>query len=147
MIYADSLTPFMRSVLDVFTEPARVFDNGGRLVFANQAARRSLATTASLDNGASAPQIMPRLTPLGATIRAVWVGETKVGDVVVLPAERPTDTLAERERRAILDTLESTGWRLTAAARKLGISRTTLWRRLKRYGHTRDGRSRWSNPS
>jgi transcriptional regulator of acetoin/glycerol metabolism len=90
---------------------------------------------------------MPRLTPLGATVRTVWVGETKVGEVVVLPAERSSDTLAERERRAILDTLESTGWRLTAAARKLGISRTTLWRRLKRYGNTRDGRSKWSTPS
>jgi transcriptional regulator of acetoin/glycerol metabolism len=146
MIHAESLTPLMRSVLDVFTEPALVFDNGGRLVFANQAAHRSLAST-SLTNGASAPQMMPRLTTLGATVRAVWIGETKVGDVVVLPSERSTDTLAERERRAILDTLESTGWRLTAAARKLGISRTTLWRRLKRYGHNRDGRSKWSSPS
>jgi two-component system response regulator HydG len=144
MIYSDALTPFVRSVLDTFTEPALVFDNGGRLVFANQAARRSLATTASLDNGVSAPQLLPRLAPLGAMVKAVWVGETKVGDVIVLPAERSSDTLAERERRAILDTLEATGWRLTAAARKLGISRTTLWRRLKRYGHNRDGRSRWS---
>jgi len=147
MIYAESLTPFMRSVLDVFTEPALVFDNGGRLVFANQAARRSLGPAATLENGVSAPQILPRLTPLGPTVRPVWVGETKVGEVVVLPAERSSDTLAERERKAIMDTLEATGWRLTAAARKLGISRTTLWRRLKAYGHTRDGRARWSTPS
>lgn len=148
MVYTHEIvTPFVRSLLDAFTEPALVFDSSGRLMLANQAARRSLAGTANLDNGVSAPQLMPRLAPMGATVKGVWIGETKVGDVVVLPRDRAPDTLAEQERRAILDTLESNGWRLTIAARKLGISRTTLWRRLKRYGQQRDNRTRWSQAS
>lgn len=147
MIQSDALTPFARSILDTFTDPALVFDSVGRLVFANQAARQSLATTANLDNGLSAPQLMPRLASLGPTVKPLLVGETKVGEIVVLPRREAPDTLAERERKAIIDTLNATGWRLTAAARRLGISRTTLWRRLKRYGHNRDGRSRWSTAS
>jgi transcriptional regulator of acetoin/glycerol metabolism len=43
-------------------------------------------------------------------------------------------TLAERERQAILDTLEGTSGKLAETARRLGISRTTLWRRLRAYG-------------
>jgi transcriptional regulator with GAF, ATPase, and Fis domain len=147
MIQSDALTPFARSILDAFTEPALVFDSVGRLVFANQAARSSLATTANLDNGDYGPQLMTRLAAMGPTVKPLWIGETKVGEIVVLPRAEGPDTLAERERKAIIDTLNATGWRLTAAARRLGISRTTLWRRLKRYGHNRDGRSKWSNPS
>jgi len=145
MMQSDALTPFAKSILDSFTEPALVFDTVGRLVFANQAARQSLATTANLDNGVSAPQLLPRLASMGPTVKPLWVGEMKVGEIVVLPRTQGPDTLAERERKAILDMLQATGWRLTAAARRLGISRTTLWRRLKRYGHNRDGRSRWSH--
>ena len=147
MIQSDALTPFARSILDAFTEPALVFDSVGRLVFANQAARSSLATTANLDNGVNGPQLMTRLATMGSTVKPLLIGETKVGEIMVLPRAEGPDTLAERERKAIIDTLNATGWRLTAAARRLGISRTTLWRRLKRYGHNRDGRSRWSNPS
>ena len=144
MMQSDVLTPFAKSILDSFTEPTLVFDTVGRLVFANQAARQSLAATANLDNGISAPQLLPRLASMGPTVKPLWVGETKMGEIVVLPRAQAPDTLAERERKAIIDTLNATGWRLTAAARRLGISRTTLWRRLKRYGHNRDGRSRWS---
>ena len=49
-------------------------------------------------------------------------------------AEAGTASLAARERRAILETLQANGGRLSAAARYLGISRTTLWRRLRAYG-------------
>src|SRR2546425_1202495 len=41
---------------------------------------------------------------------------------------------AGRERQAILDTLEVTHGKLAETARRLGISRTTLWRRLRAYG-------------
>ena len=147
MVYtSEALSPLARSVLDVFNEPTLVFDVGGRLLYANHAARTTLHGTADLNNGGShAPQLLPQLAPLGPSVRPVWVGDSKVGEVVVLSGENGSDTLAERERRAILSTLDATGWKFAAAARQLGISRTTLWRRLRRYGLRRNDRSRWSS--
>ena len=146
MVYtSEALSPLARSVLDVFSEPTLVFDAGGRLLYANYAARTTLHGTADLNNGGSnAPQLLPQLAPLGPSVRPVWVGDNKVGEVVVLSGEGGSDTLAERERRAILSTLDATGWKFAAAARLLGISRTTLWRRLRRYGLRRNDRTRWA---
>jgi transcriptional regulator of acetoin/glycerol metabolism len=146
MIYSESLSSMARSVLDVFSQPALVFDVGGRLLYANEAARATLNETPEFNNGASsAPQLLPHLAPFGARVKPVLVGERKVGEVIVLSKEGGSDTLADRERRAIVDTLEETGWRFAATARRLGISRTTLWRRLRRYGLKRDVRTRWSD--
>jgi len=39
----------------------------------------------------------------------------------------------EAERLRILEALEAAGGRPSEAARRLGISRTTLWRKLKKY--------------
>ena len=77
------------------------------------------------------------------------LGGSKLGEAVYLPSSEAVQgqTLAERERDAIIRTLDSTGWKLTESARRLGISRTTLWRRLREYGLERDGRGRWSKPS
>jgi two-component system response regulator HydG len=43
-------------------------------------------------------------------------------------------TLEEMERQYILRVLECVGGSRTEAARILGLDRTTLWRRLERYG-------------
>ena len=145
MVYSDVLSPLARSVLDVFSEPTLVFDAGGRLLYANHAARETLQKTADLSNGgSSAPRLLPQLASLGPSVRPVWVGNHKVGEVVVLSGEGRPDTLAERERQAIFSTLDTTGWKFAAAARRLGISRTTLWRRLRRYGLQRNDRAPWS---
>lgn len=45
-----------------------------------------------------------------------------------------SDAAASREREQLLGALESCGYDKPAAARILGISRTTLWRRMKRFG-------------
>ena len=50
-----------------------------------------------------------------------------------MPRPRTSLTLAERERQDIEQALAESRWQLAIAARKLGISRTTLWRRLKQY--------------
>jgi DNA-binding NtrC family response regulator len=41
---------------------------------------------------------------------------------------------AEAERRTLVDALERTHWNRTRAAEALGVSRVTLWKRMKRHG-------------
>jgi transcriptional regulator of acetoin/glycerol metabolism len=117
-----------RAVLESLDQGIAVFDARGRLLFANPAARRALAGV----NGA-APD--PRRALLAQHGRAVPLlhGETALGEAVFLVGDGAT-TLAEQERQAILGALAATGGRLAEAARRLGISRTTLWRRLRAYG-------------
>ena len=48
-------------------------------------------------------------------------------------------SLADVEREHIRRVLAHHGGNATAAARQLGISRTTLWRKLRQYGIRRTG--------
>ncbi|WP_368670480.1 helix-turn-helix domain-containing protein, partial [Serratia sp. Se-RSmG] len=41
------------------------------------------------------------------------------------------------ERQALLNTLEANRWHLTRVAELLGISRNTLYRKLRKHGITR----------
>ena len=59
------------------------------------------------------------------------------GDSAIIPATLNTYepmTLAEVERRHILATLRQTGWNKSRTARTLGIERSTLDRKIRRYG-------------
>ncbi|MGB8852084.1 MAG: sigma-54 dependent transcriptional regulator [Pirellulales bacterium] len=56
-------------------------------------------------------------------------GRVAVGDAA--PLKR---ALAVPERQLIIDALEKSGWRRDAAAKALGINRTTLYKKLKRLG-------------
>ncbi len=137
-------SPLARAVLDTAAEGVVVFDAAGRLAFANAAARAALSKVGAEEDAPD--RMLPKLARLGSRIAPIWVDGSKVGEVVYLPApvNGGPETLAERERNAIMQTLDQTGWKLTESARKLGISRTTLWRRLRAYGLDRDNRARWS---
>ena len=54
-------------------------------------------------------------------------------DVVVSPTAAPTGSLREVERQQILAALEQTGWHRGKTAEILGISPSTLYRRLRDY--------------
>jgi DNA-binding NtrC family response regulator len=45
-----------------------------------------------------------------------------------------SDPLAALEKRLIREVLDRSGWRMQEAADRLGISRVTLWRKLKDHG-------------
>lgn len=50
------------------------------------------------------------------------------------PEEKPRITLEEMERMSILEAIQESGRNYTEAAAKLGISRQTLYNKMKRYG-------------
>lgn len=134
-----SFAPLGQAVMEAYTEGVVVFDVYGRLLYANQRARRLLD---SLNEGAARrhESLRERLLAAGGRVRPLKQGGSELGEVIFLPAGDHTPTLAERERQAILDTLELTHGRLAETARRLGISRTTLWRRLRAYGLRPNGR-------
>ena len=67
----------------------------------------------------------------GETVVAVKSGSGSLPDKV-------SQSRAAVERRAIVEALEASGNSKTKAARKLGISRTTLFRRMRKYGISTD---------
>jgi two-component system response regulator AtoC len=62
------------------------------------------------------------------------VVQNRKAEVVIGTDASELVSLEEMERRYILHVLESVGGSRTAAAKTLGLDRTTLWRRLERYG-------------
>ncbi|WP_275628689.1 sigma-54-dependent Fis family transcriptional regulator [Pseudomonas sp. 273] len=55
----------------------------------------------------------------------------------VSEAEAPTDSLLDAERGALLAVLEAQRWHMSRTAQQLGISRNTLYRKLRRHGLSR----------
>jgi len=130
-----SFAPFGRAVLESIDEGLVVFDSHGRLLYANQQARRAVSDLEDL--ASTRPEALRRrLATLGGRAKTLQVGPGETGEAVFLPvsADHRGGTLAEREKKAIVEMLDATGGRLAEAARRLGISRTTLWRRLRSYG-------------
>jgi transcriptional regulator with PAS, ATPase and Fis domain len=65
--------------------------------------------------------------------------EIHQNDLIVkemIKAERPLDMI---QKEMILKTLKDTNWNYKEAGLKLGISRTTLWRKIKEYGFSKMG--------
>jgi len=123
--------------MDRFGEGVVLFDADGRMSYANTVARELLGSLAG-NNGLESKSLLQRLGRAGGRIERLEAGAVLLGHAVYLP-QPGTQSLAEQERRAIEETLHATGWRLTETARRLGISRTTLWRRLREYGVRPDG--------
>lgn len=137
-------SPLAKALLDGFSEGVVVFDAQGRVLYANQPAREALR---ELDLSTGASDLMPQLAEMGGRLRPLRIGSLELGEAMFIPGVEGATTLAAREKEAIVTSLDQHGWRLAETAKSLGISRTTLWRRLKAYGLHRDGRSRWPQPS
>jgi len=123
-----------------------VFDQEGRILYLNASGRESLSE-AGLDPTSEKDDLLPELAGLGGRLAPIRVGSLELGEAIFLPRREGPTTLADREKDAIVRSLESHSWRLAETAKTLGISRTTLWRRLRAYGLHRDGRTKWEQPS
>lgn len=130
-----SLSRLLVLALDACSDGVIVFDDGGAVVYANPTGRAFIAN-AGVRPGEDRGMLQRMLEERGARAVPLKAGASQYGQAVYLPG--PTsDTLADRERRAIIETLEATQWRYSETARRLGISRTTLWRRVRTYGLAR----------
>ena len=135
-------SPLAKALLDGFNEGVIVFDPEGRIVYTNSAAREVLHE-AGLDPTSSKDDLLPELAGLGGRVAPLRAGHLDIGEAIFLPKREGPTTLAEREKDAIVRSLEAHSWRLAETAKTLGISRTTLWRRLRAYGLHRDNRNGW----
>src|SRR6266516_2687883 len=96
--------PMGKAVMDALPEGIVVFDPYGRMVYANQSARSAVEGIDALTR--------EKILALGGRATRLRHGAMELGEALFLP----------------------TRGRLAEAARRLGISRTTLWRRLRAYG-------------
>lgn len=136
-------SPLAKALLDGFSEGVVVFDPEGKVIYANAPAREALATLEQSSED-EAQTLLPRLAAMGGRLRPLRIGGMELGEAMFIPGLEGPTTLADREKDAIVRTLDAHSWKLAETAKHLGISRTTLWRRLKAYGLHRDGRTRWA---
>ena len=128
-----SLGSLLQAVIEAIGEDVVVLDGHDRVAYVSPSARTMVRELEQ--SAATAAAVIARLVERGGRRVSLRLGSRVLGEAIFLRADGGTEaSLAERERRAILETLQATGGRLTAAARHLGISRTTLWRRLRAYG-------------
>ncbi len=71
---------------------------------------------------------------LPGLVERMLAPDDAVPSTAVPSREEARGRAAEDEREQVLAALQASGWRREAAARRLGISRKTLWQRMRRHG-------------
>jgi transcriptional regulator of acetoin/glycerol metabolism len=121
------LQSIVRALLDCRDEEIAIFGTRGETLHMNRAAQATLPPTPV----PQAARLRADLLARGGRAVLLQADARLLGEMLIVRPP-PGRTLAEQERQAIRETLQQTSGRLAVAARRLGISRTTLWRRLKR---------------
>jgi transcriptional regulator of acetoin/glycerol metabolism len=129
--------PVACAVLDVLSTAVVLVAPDGQLLHANPPARRLMGDMVSVPEF-NLSRLIEAAHARGAEVTVIRLAGSSTPEVLYPRSSSGAETLAARERRAILERLQATGWKLAESARQLGISRTTLWRRLRAYGLTRN---------
>ena len=114
-------------------------ESGGETVIIDEPARQALL---GFDWPGNVRQLRNVLRTLAALCDG---GRIRLEDLPAMIRQRPlalVETVAERpledaERVALLDVLERQRWHMTHAAEQLGISRNTLYRKLRKHAIAR----------
>jgi transcriptional regulator with GAF, ATPase, and Fis domain len=86
---------------------------------------------------AQSETILPENLPIRGGVNLVHPTRptpAQVTEPVTAAAEPATPEGSEGERTELLRTLEASHWKRAEAARRLGVSRTTLWRKMRELG-------------
>lgn len=140
---AADLTSLTRAILDCCNEGVVVLDANNAVVYANSVAKPLLEPVLNA-NGGKDEDVLSLLSRIGGERKDIRVDGAGVVAAVVIPAPGDSVNLRQQERETIIRTLDANGWRLAESASELGISRTTLWRRLRVWGlqpRNKDGRN------
>ena len=122
----DRLPAVVRALLDCRDEEIVVFEIRSNALHVNRAAQSTLPPTGLRDSA----DLRAHLVARGGQAVPLHADGEVVGEMIIV-RRPPGRTLADEEREAIRETLQQTRGRRADTARRLGISRTTLWRRLR----------------
>ncbi|PID78729.1 sigma-54-dependent Fis family transcriptional regulator [bacterium DOLZORAL124_64_63] len=70
----------------------------------------------------------------GGAIEAAHLPPELAPDKPAGPSRRDVPLHSEAEKAMLAEALQETGWHRSRAARRLGMDRTTLWRKIREYG-------------
>ncbi len=127
---AHRFAPDAMALLERYDYPGNVRELENAIEHAVAVAERPVITAGELPASMRSPRMLPRHAE---SVRAAERAAADAAD------ERASWSLAEVERDHIRRVLQRHDGNATAAARQLGISRTTLWRKLRQYGLRRTG--------
>src|ERR1051326_3352783 len=113
-------SPLAKALLDAFSEGVIVFGPDGKVLYANAQAREL-----GLDLARPASDLMPALAELGGRLKPLRVGHLDLGEAMFFQGTAGPTTLAERERQAIVRSLDEPDWRLPGEPQNLRIRRPT----------------------
>jgi len=129
-------SPEVESLLERYDYPGNVRELENAIEHAVAVADGTKILPADLPAALRAPRLLPTNA---AAARAQPERDAFAAPAAAAVPEHDTWSLADVEREHILRVLARHDGNATSAAKQLGISRTTLWRKLREYGLSRKG--------
>ncbi len=125
------------ALLEKYDYPGNVRELENAIEHAVTLSEHDTLTPADLPAAIRSPRLLPRTS--ASTVAGGEVSEVVARALAERDAERDRRSLDEVTREHVLRVIARHHGNATAAAKQLGLSRTTLWRMLKRWGVARPG--------